>query len=97
MAKQAAKSSSFSWCGCLWVCLLVTALVLGVAAIWLLAGRHLRIEERMEEVSREQSRIEEMVDRLWLGVWQFVFVTFYYVLLKESSEIRNQDLTLRRT
>ena len=52
----------------MWVCLLVTALVLGVAAIWLPQGRHLQIENGMEVVRREQVKMEEMMDRLRLEV-----------------------------
>ena len=80
MAQQAADSSSFSWCGSFWVCLLVTALVLGVAAIWLPTSRHLRIEERMEEVTREHHRIQELVDRLRLEVL-FGFATFHLAIV----------------
>ena len=58
----------------------MTALVLGVAAIWLPTSRHLRIEERMEEVTREHHRIQELVDRLRLEVL-FGFATFHLAVV----------------
>ena len=47
-----------------------------VASIWLPTSRHLRIEESMEEVTREHHRIQELVGRLRVEVL-LGFVTFH--------------------
>jgi hypothetical protein len=83
-------------------------LILGVpticiAAIWLPTSRHLRIEERMEEVTIKYHRIKELLDRLGFEVLS-CFVTFHLLGCRNMSEavdeglyLTNQDLTLRRT
>jgi hypothetical protein len=51
-----------------------------MAPSWLPTSKHLRIEESMEEVTREHLRIEELVDRLRIKVL-FGFATFHLAVV----------------
>ena len=80
MGNQTAKTTAISYLAWLKASLLLAAILLGVTAIWLPAGRHLRMEEKVEEVRREQIRMEQMIHRMRFVGW-FVFLNFVQYLV----------------
>ena len=48
----------------MWACLVVTALVLGVAALWMPLERHLRIENMLEEIRMKHLKMDKMIGRI---------------------------------
>ena len=41
---------------------MITALVIGVAALWLPLERHLKMEERLEEIRMKHLKMDKLID-----------------------------------
>ena len=41
---------------------MITALVIGVAALWMPLERHLKMEERLEEIRKKHLQMDKMID-----------------------------------
>ena len=71
--EQAEKSqnSPNPWWSCLWASLVVIALVLGVAALWMPLERHLKIEEILEEIRVKHERMDKLINMIRLIEYTF--------------------------
>ena len=64
------KNAGNPWWSCLWACLVITALVLGIAALWMPLERHLKIENSLEDIRLKHLRIESLIESLRYGTFK---------------------------